>query len=144
MLGLFHALGMETAMIVSPSMSGKYSIPLLRSNPEVFDGFIAVSPVNTASLSAAEYKAIQVREINTHIWSNRGFAWYGGSSGTHLYLHNFTHRLVSFLYGGVLGKTTLGTFDLLHRTIQNFHRVCVLIFLSCCYNLVLQYELNKK
>ena len=51
-------------MIVSPSMSGKYSIPLLRSNPEVFDGFIAVSPVNTASLSATEYKAIQVRERN--------------------------------------------------------------------------------
>ena len=65
MLGLFHALGMETAMIVSPSMSGKYSIPLLRSNPEVFDGFIAVSPVNTASLTADEYKSIMVRELNT-------------------------------------------------------------------------------
>ena len=36
------------------------------------------------------------------------------------------------------------TFDLLHRMIQTFHWVCVLIFLSHCYNLVLKYELNKK
>ncbi|XP_072026938.1 putative protein-lysine deacylase ABHD14B [Amphiura filiformis] len=72
MIGLFHALHIKKAMVVSPSMSGEYSIPLLRYNPELFDGFVAVSPVNTESLSPDEYKSIQVTTMILYGKNDKG------------------------------------------------------------------------
>ena len=73
---------------------------------------------------------------------NRGFA----RRGTHLRAHNFSKSLGFLLQSAVWRKTTKNTetFDLLHGRIQNFIRVCVLIFLLLGCNLVMWYELNKK
>ena len=62
-LDLLRFLKIDSAIIVSPSMSGEYSIPLLRSAPEVFEAFVPVAPRNTESLTKDEYNAIQVKYI---------------------------------------------------------------------------------
>ncbi|PSP18289.1 MAG: alpha/beta hydrolase [Cyanobacteria bacterium QS_8_64_29] len=42
---LLAALALATPAIVSPSMSGRYSLPLLVRHPEAIAGFVAVAPV---------------------------------------------------------------------------------------------------
>ena len=47
MLDLLHALEMDgenKPIIVSPSMSGTYVMPLLFQHPEAFKGFVPVAP----------------------------------------------------------------------------------------------------
>ena len=45
---LLPALGIERALIVSPSMSGRFSLPFLQAHPERFSGFVPVAPVGAA------------------------------------------------------------------------------------------------
>ncbi len=42
---LFDQLGLERAVVVSPSMSGRFSLPLLTKAPDRTLGFVAVAPV---------------------------------------------------------------------------------------------------
>jgi abhydrolase domain-containing protein 14 len=42
---LLPALGVERALIVSPSMSGRFSLPFLLAHPERVAGFVPVAPV---------------------------------------------------------------------------------------------------
>ena len=44
LLALLEALEIDRAVIVSPSMSGCYSLPLLVSHPERFAGYVPVAP----------------------------------------------------------------------------------------------------
>lgn len=60
MTNLMKTLNMKQAVIVSPSMSGSFSIPFLKDHPEVFKGFVPVAPVGTNKLSSEEYGAIEV------------------------------------------------------------------------------------
>lgn len=42
---LLEAVGSEPPVLVSPSMSGRFSLPLLAARPEALGGFVAVAPV---------------------------------------------------------------------------------------------------
>ena len=53
-------LKMDKAVIVSPSMSGVYSVPLLRDHPRVFKGYVPVAPDNTNMIPDSEYESLQV------------------------------------------------------------------------------------
>ena len=47
-------------VLVSPSMSGTFSLPLLDRNQDLLCGFIPVAPVATTSYGKAFYEAIRV------------------------------------------------------------------------------------
>lgn len=46
------------AVIVSPSMSGTFSLPLLLRKPELFAGYVPVAPANALSFSADDFAAV--------------------------------------------------------------------------------------
>lgn len=46
LLTLIESLNLDGPILVSPSMSGGYSLPLLVKRPDKLRGFVAVAPVN--------------------------------------------------------------------------------------------------
>ena len=63
MLELVEALGLGPApVIISPSMSGRFSIPFLTLYPEKFRGYVPVAPVYTDRFSD-KFRLIKVRII---------------------------------------------------------------------------------
>ncbi len=42
---LLNTLNLERPVVVSPSMSGRYALPLVTSDPQSLSGFVAVAPV---------------------------------------------------------------------------------------------------
>lgn len=59
-----ESLGVRSAVLLSPSMSGHYSIPFLMKNNAQLQGFIPIAPVGTRSYTPQQYQNIQVREVN--------------------------------------------------------------------------------
>ncbi|XP_014022926.1 abhydrolase domain-containing protein 14A isoform X3 [Salmo salar] len=60
LLGRFmEALGVRTAVLLSPSMSGHYSIPFLMKHSAQLHGFIPIAPVGTRSYTPQQYQGIQ-------------------------------------------------------------------------------------
>jgi len=49
----FDALGVDRPLLVSPSMSGRYSLPLVCSDADALAGFVAVAPVGIPEHVAA-------------------------------------------------------------------------------------------
>ncbi|MEQ8972189.1 MAG: alpha/beta hydrolase [Coleofasciculus sp. C1-SOL-03] len=45
-------LNLQNPIIVSPSMSGKYSLPFIAKYPELLNGLVAVAPVGISQLSS--------------------------------------------------------------------------------------------
>ncbi|XP_072026053.1 putative protein-lysine deacylase ABHD14B isoform X1 [Amphiura filiformis] len=58
MLDLLKVLGLDIdkPIIVSPSMSGGFALPLLFQHPEAFKGYIPVAPVGVGKFNDDEYK----------------------------------------------------------------------------------------
>lgn len=59
LLHLMQALGLARPAVVSPSMSGKYAIPLLVSKPEAFGVFVPVAPGAALEYSVAEFERVR-------------------------------------------------------------------------------------
>lgn len=53
MRALIAALGLRRPVVVSPSMSGRYSLPFVTGEPEQVAGFVAVAPVALPTWRAA-------------------------------------------------------------------------------------------
>lgn len=49
---VIEQLNLQNPIIVSPSMSGKYSLPFIAKYPDVLTGFVAVAPVGISRLSS--------------------------------------------------------------------------------------------
>ncbi|XP_072026055.1 putative protein-lysine deacylase ABHD14B isoform X2 [Amphiura filiformis] len=62
MLELLKAVDMNITkpIIVSPSMSGGYALPLLFQHPEAFKGYVPVAPVGIDNFTDEQYKTNQV------------------------------------------------------------------------------------
>ncbi|XP_068171638.1 protein ABHD14A [Antennarius striatus] len=54
-----ESLGVRAPVLVSPSMSGQYSIPFLMKNHAQLRGFIPIAPVGTQSYISQQYQNIQ-------------------------------------------------------------------------------------
>ena len=60
-------------VVVSPSMSGSFSLPLLERNPDLICGFIPVAPVGTGNYPKSFYGAVHVLNLLTNRVSQQGF-----------------------------------------------------------------------
>ncbi|XP_056381090.1 protein ABHD14A [Hyla sarda] len=60
LLHIMEALGTRQPVIISPSMSGLFSLPLLLQHPDRLRGFVPVAPVGTKSFKPQQYQQIQV------------------------------------------------------------------------------------
>ncbi|XP_028302880.1 protein ABHD14A [Gouania willdenowi] len=54
-----ESLGVRAAVLLSPSMSGHYSIPFLINSSTQLRGFVPIAPVGTRTLSQQQYQSIQ-------------------------------------------------------------------------------------
>nr|XP_057921464.1 protein ABHD14A [Doryrhamphus excisus] len=54
-----ESLGVRSAVLVSPSMSGHYSIPFLMKNAAQLHGFVPIAPVGTRSYTPQQYHDVQ-------------------------------------------------------------------------------------
>lgn len=54
-----EALGVRTAVLLSPSMSGHYSMPFLMKHSAQLHGFIPISPVGTRSYTSQQYQGVE-------------------------------------------------------------------------------------
>lgn len=60
---LIHVLRLSNFVIISPSMSGRFSLPyIIKSNTkqQSLRGFIPIAPVGTKNFDANDYKQIRV------------------------------------------------------------------------------------
>jgi len=62
LVAVLDALGLERAVVVAPSMSGRFALPLLSQHPERLSGFVAVAPVGVSQFaqSARRHGGIDV------------------------------------------------------------------------------------
>jgi len=57
---LILKLDIAPCVIVSPSYSGSFAIPLLKTRPELLKGFIPIAPTSTGLMTKEEYQAVKV------------------------------------------------------------------------------------
>lgn len=64
---VFQELGMQRPVLVSPSMSGRFSLPFLLAHGDQLAGFVPIAPVGTKDYTAEQYRGVQVG-----FWALRG------------------------------------------------------------------------
>ncbi|KAM5147995.1 protein ABHD14A-like [Mantella aurantiaca] len=62
LLHIMEALGGRQPVLISPSMSGMFSLPLLLQHPDRLRGFIPIAPVGTKSYKPQQYQNIQIQD----------------------------------------------------------------------------------
>ncbi|KAM4652840.1 protein ABHD14A isoform 2-T2 [Discoglossus pictus] len=60
LLHIMESLGTRQPILISPSMSGMFSLPLLMQHPDRLKGFVPIAPVGTKSFKPEQYQQIQV------------------------------------------------------------------------------------
>ncbi|XP_002741873.1 putative protein-lysine deacylase ABHD14B [Saccoglossus kowalevskii] len=60
LLNFIKALKLEHSVIVSPSMSGTFALPLLMKHPEVFRGYVPVAPTGIDLFTPEQFAKIEV------------------------------------------------------------------------------------
>ncbi|XP_058700967.1 protein ABHD14A [Poecile atricapillus] len=56
---VFQELGMQRPVLVSPSMSGRFSLPFLLAHGDRLAGFVPIAPVGTKDYTAEQYQRVQ-------------------------------------------------------------------------------------
>ncbi|XP_039198551.1 protein ABHD14A isoform X1 [Crotalus tigris] len=56
---VFKELGLQKPILISSSMSGRYSIPFLFSSGERLKGFVSIAPVGTKDFTAQQYQQVE-------------------------------------------------------------------------------------
>lgn len=82
-----EALGLGPAVVISPSLSGMYSLPFLLEHSHLFKAYVPVAPICTEKFTAEQYAQIKVwpgrtlgRSGNGEGMVKRG-PWYRGWAG---------------------------------------------------------------
>ncbi|XP_026580931.1 protein ABHD14A-like [Pseudonaja textilis] len=57
---VFKDLGLQKPILISSSMSGRYSIPFLFSSGEQLKGFVSIAPVGTKDFTAQQYQQLEI------------------------------------------------------------------------------------
>lgn len=58
-----EGLNTGPVVVISPSLSGMYSLPFLFQHSELFKAYIPVAPICTDKFPAEQYKAVQVSAV---------------------------------------------------------------------------------
>ncbi|XP_066182888.1 protein ABHD14A-like [Sylvia atricapilla] len=56
---VFQELDMQRTVLVSPSMSGRFSLPFLLAQGDRLAGFVPIAPVGTKDYTAEQYRGVQ-------------------------------------------------------------------------------------
>lgn len=56
---VLQRLGMQTPVLVSPSMSGRFALPFLLAHGDQLAGFVPIAPVGTKDYTAEQYRGVQ-------------------------------------------------------------------------------------
>eukprot|EP00061_Rhincodon_typus_P006062 g26296.t1 len=59
LLSVLKGLELNSVVIISPSLSGMYSLPFLFGHCDMVRGFIPVAPICTEKFSAEQYSSVQ-------------------------------------------------------------------------------------
>ncbi len=68
LLDLIQHLALDRPILVSPSMSGRYSLPLVAQNASILSGYVAIAPVGIPQY-AAQLQGIELPALA--IWGSR-------------------------------------------------------------------------
>lgn len=58
-------LGLSRVVVISPSLSGMYSLPFLFQHQELIQAYIPVAPICTEKFTAEQYQSIKVQSVCT-------------------------------------------------------------------------------
>ncbi|CAF4053798.1 unnamed protein product [Adineta steineri] len=73
---LIRTLRLSNFVIISPSMSGRFSIPYImqsHTNQQLIRGFIPISPVGTNNFQTADYEKVKIPTLIVHGESDKKF-----------------------------------------------------------------------
>ncbi|XP_042310099.1 protein ABHD14B-like isoform X2 [Sceloporus undulatus] len=63
---VFEALKIDQAVVISPSLSGMYSLPFLFQHSDLFKAYIPVAPICTEKFPATQYASVKSQMKNCY------------------------------------------------------------------------------
>lgn len=70
---VFEALQLGQAVVISPSLSGMYSLPFLFQHQDLLKAYVPVAPICTDKFPATQYAGVQVR-LRARLGAGEGYA----------------------------------------------------------------------